>query len=68
MFFGHIAAGFKADASGADPQKVDRRTTTHEETARTDTGERVTLRRTVIEEIEIAPDDPNRPTDEDHDR
>ncbi|GAB4550120.1 MAG: hypothetical protein Tsb0013_11720 [Phycisphaerales bacterium] len=57
MFFGHIAAGFRADTSRRDPRTVDRRTSTHEETGQTDSGERITLRRTVIEEIEVSRDD-----------
>lgn len=63
MFFGHIIAGFKADTSERDPATVDRRTSTHEEAGRTQAGEKVTLRRTVIEEIEVSPpDDDERET------
>lgn len=57
MFFGHIVQGFKADPTQADPQPKQRRTSTHEKTVQTDEGQRVTLRRTVIEEIEISEDD-----------
>ena len=64
MFVGHIVKAVQADPSDGDPRTVDRRTTTHEETSRTDEGERVTLRRTVVEEIEISRDDVNERKDE----
>lgn len=53
-FFGHIARGI-----ATDPSKPPRRTVVREETTEqermTDDGQRVILRRTVIEEVEMAP-------------
>ncbi|MEM1424412.1 MAG: hypothetical protein AAGH64_10465 [Planctomycetota bacterium] len=63
MFVGHILRAAKSDPADHDPETVARRTTTREETGHAATGERVTLRRTVIEEIEIASDEPDTKDD-----
>lgn len=57
LFVGHIIRGVKTDTSERDRRTSDRRTDTREERALGPDGERVTLRRTVIEEIEVEPAD-----------
>lgn len=60
MFVGHILKGVRADPSKHDPEVIDRRTTTDETHTTGPENERITLRRTVIEEIEIERDDEDR--------
>lgn len=52
-FFGHIRAGVRAKPAGTTRHEVSR--TVDEETVNTPRG-RATLRRTVIEEVELPPD------------
>jgi len=55
-FVGHIRAGIKAKPDAASPRRREVSRTVDEETRDTSRG-RVTLRRTVIDEVELPPDE-----------
>ncbi len=57
-FFGHIARGIATDpAAQREPPRTVVREETTERDAVTADGQRVILRRTVIEEVEVVPED-----------
>lgn len=58
-FFGHIARGFKSDVGGGEAQRREVSRSVEEERIATPRGT-VTVRRTVIEEVEV-PRDPGKP-------
>lgn len=63
QFFGHIAKGVKADAA-PHRRKQEVRRQVEEREERGPAGERITLRRTTIEEVEILPPPKNHPEQE----
>jgi hypothetical protein len=52
-FFGHVAKGIKSDPGRPKKQEVRREVEERQETG--PAGERITVRRTTVEEIEIRP-------------
>ncbi|HZW10485.1 MAG TPA: hypothetical protein VFF69_11330 [Phycisphaerales bacterium] len=63
QFFGHVAKGIKAP-SGPRPQTHEVRREVEEREETGPAGERITVRRTTVEEIEIQP--PPKPPERPH--